>query len=102
MVFCLPTYLPFFLISEAAIDDYLDFFRTHFPDMTVSPKMHILEDHIIPFIKRWHFGLGLFDEQGGETIHKEFNQLAARAWGAHSDVEKLRIHSGCLASISYP
>lgn len=51
----------------------------------------MLEDHIVPFIKRWHFGLGLLNEQGGETIHKEVNRLACRAWGAQTEADKLRI-----------
>ena len=35
----------------------------------------MLEDHVVPFIKKWGAGLGLYGEQGGESIHAEFNSL---------------------------
>ena len=40
-----------------------------FPDSSISPKMHLLEDHIIPWAKEWHVGFGLLGEQGAESIH---------------------------------
>ena len=35
----------------------------------------MLEDHVAPFIKQWGMGLGTYGEQGGESIHPEFNRL---------------------------
>lgn len=35
----------------------------------------MLEDHVVDFIKKWKIGLGMYGEQGGESIHAEFNQL---------------------------
>ena len=32
----------------------------------------MLDDHVIPFIRKWKFPLGFFGEQGGESIHHEF------------------------------
>jgi len=32
----------------------------------------MLEDHVIPFIRKWKFPLGFFGEQDGEFIHHEF------------------------------
>ena len=32
-----------------------------FPDATVLPKMHILEEHTIPWLQRWHLGSGLME-----------------------------------------
>lgn len=38
--------------------------------------MHILEDHVVPFTRKWKFPLGFFGEQGGESIHHDFLSLA--------------------------
>ena len=51
------------------INNYLAYFRASFPSETVPPKMHLLEDHVIPWIRQWHFGLGFHGEQGGESVH---------------------------------
>ena len=37
----------------------------------------MLEEHVVEFIRKWHFPLGFFGEQGGESIHHEFVQLAS-------------------------
>ena len=37
----------------------------------------MLEEHVVPFLRRWHSPLGFFGEQGGESIHKDFVQLAS-------------------------
>lgn len=59
---------------EEAIAQYLEFFRQTFPS-TFPPKLHMLEEHTVPWIKRFGFGMGLLGEQGGENCHREFNRL---------------------------
>ena len=51
------------------------FYRKHFPGATVLPKMHMLEEHVVPFIEKWRVGCGMLGEQGAESIHKYFNVL---------------------------
>ena len=34
-----------------------------------------LEEHVTEFIHKWSLGLGLYGEQGGESIRAEFNNL---------------------------
>lgn len=53
----------------------MKFYRESFPTATVLPKMHILEDHVIPWLSQWHVGFGLMGEQGAESIHAYFNSL---------------------------
>ena len=55
------------------IDAFLAFYRDAFPQATVLPKMHMLEDHVIPFLKKWKVGLGFLGEQGAESVHARFN-----------------------------
>ena len=46
------------------IDEFVRFFRTNWPRESVIPKLHMLEDHVIPFIKKWHVGCGFYGETG--------------------------------------
>ena len=55
------------------------YYRKSFSDLSVSitPKLHMLKEHVVPWIKQWGlgFGLGFMGEQGGESIHAVFNTL---------------------------
>ena len=59
----------------ADIDDYMAFLRGEFPEIRITPKLHMLEDHIIPFVQRWHSSCGFYGEQGGESLHKIINNM---------------------------
>lgn len=64
------------LVSEADIDSFLHYIHQNFPHMSITPKLHMLEDHVCPFLRKWHMGLGFYGEQGIEGIHSEFNTQA--------------------------
>ena len=51
------------------------YYRSQFPTATVTPKLHMLEEHVVPWIKKWGVGFGLLGEQGAESIHAYFNLL---------------------------
>ena len=68
----------------------MEFFRTNFPGK-VLPKMHILEDHCNDWISNYTFGLAFHGEQGGESIHAEFNKLERTAWGVRDPVKQLMV-----------
>ena len=59
---------------EKAIDAYVTFMRKEFPDK-FPPKLHILECHLIKWMKKFPFGMGLLGEQEGESCHRKFNRL---------------------------
>ena len=51
--------------------------RNSFPNATVLLKMHMLEEHVVPWLKMWqHIGFGIMGEQGAESIHAYFNSLS--------------------------
>lgn len=52
--------------------------------------MHMLEEHTVPFIRKWKFPLGFFGEQGGESIHHEFVGLAAQFVHVKPDTSRLK------------
>ncbi|XP_071955873.1 uncharacterized protein [Antedon mediterranea] len=70
---------------ESDIEDYVQFFRKHFQE-TEPPKMHILEEHVSDWIKRWKFGLGFHGEQGGESMHAQLNTLKSNIRGFNDDL----------------
>ena len=61
-------------VTTVSIQKYLDYFRKLFPDQSI-PKQHFLEDHVVQWISQWNFVMVLHGEQGGESLHKEFNRL---------------------------
>ena len=38
--------------------------------------MHMVEDHAVQWARSTHVGFGLLGEQGAESIHAKFNNLA--------------------------
>ena len=80
----------FTLSPEQEIDEFVSFFRATFPEATFPPKTHILEEHVIPFMRKWHFPLSFFGKQGGESIHREFVQLASTFSHVKSATSRLK------------
>ena len=53
----------------------MEYYRTEWPNGSIPPKLHMLEDHATDFVERWKTGFGTYGEQGGASIHNEFNHL---------------------------
>lgn len=70
------------------IDAYMLYYRNEFPNR-VLPKQHILENHVPTWISRWGVGMGLHGEQGGESVHAEFNQLQVSVRGIRNPLKQL-------------
>ena len=77
---------------EVNIIGFMAYLRCNFPEISITPKLHMLEDHMIPFIRRWGAGCGFFGEQGGESIHSKFNNLKR-------NYANIKNKSDCLKSI---
>ena len=54
------------------------------------PKLHIMEEHVAPWVKRWRVGAGLMGEQGAEFIHAHFKRLERIHQGIPNDVDQLK------------
>ena len=65
------------------------FFRDNWPDVRITPKLHILEDHVIPFLEIWHAGCGFYGEQVGESLHAIFNKKKAQYHTIKNDCTRL-------------
>ena len=46
----------------------MHFGRT-FPSATITPKMHMFQDHAVEWVKVRNVDFGLLGEQGAESIH---------------------------------
>lgn len=79
-----------FFIAEDDIASYCLYFRNEFPTETCPPKFHMLEEHIIPFIRKWKFGLGFLGEQGGEGVHAKLNVIRQDMRGFNDDLAILK------------
>ena len=75
---------------QSDIDSYIKLYKTSFPDQNVLPKMHILQDHCVNFIRSTGFGLGLLGEQGGELLHCTLSKFEQRAQGIRNDKKRMR------------
>ena len=73
--FKLSLWYTFIPSTETLIACFMKDFRSSFPDSTIPVKMHMLEEHTVPWVRRTHVGFGLLGEQGAESIHARFNAL---------------------------
>lgn len=69
------------VVIQKRIDEYLAYFRGLFQKTRITIKQHLLEDHIVTWIRQWGFGMALHGEQGGESIHAQVNEMTANARG---------------------
>ena len=79
-----------FSSTEKNIQDFMNFYRTEFSWATVLPKMHVMEDHVIPWLRRFHIGAGLMGEQGAESIHALIMKLEREFRGIKDELDSLK------------
>ena len=64
------------MFSDREIRRFMALFRYEFPSATVTPKMHILEDHVADWTGKYKAGLGFFAEMGLEASHSGMNSIS--------------------------
>ena len=74
--------------ADSCIKKYVSKFRQYNPDH-FTPKLHMLEHHIIPWMKRYGFGMALFGEQGGESCHRQLKFYMNRMMFIPNNVKRL-------------
>ncbi len=67
----------------------MTFYRETFPHASVLPKMHMLEEHIVDWLRLWGVGLGLMGEQGAESIHASINTISRAYSNIPDKVQRL-------------
>ena len=77
--------------AEDAIASFLPYYRKEFPEASTTVKLHMLEDHLVPFLRWWkRVGFGIMSEQGAESIHREFNTLSRRFDNMPDAIQRLK------------
>ena len=46
----------------------MSYYRDAFPEESITPKLHMLEDHVCGFLKKWGASFGLYGKQGMESL----------------------------------
>lgn len=77
------------IIIETAVHIFVQHYRATFPSATFLPKLHMLEDHLIPWVKRWRVGCGCMGEQGAESLHAAFNNTERAYKNMRDSVDRL-------------
>lgn len=54
--------------------------------------MHMLEEHVIPWMERWKLGLGFHSEQGLESVHSVFNTIKRTYASVRNPLDRLHIY----------
>ncbi|XP_033646390.1 uncharacterized protein LOC117305619 [Asterias rubens] len=75
--------------TDVCIKHFLRVYRRCFPDASITPKLHMLEEHTMEQLRRFKVGLGLLNEQGGELLHTEFNRAGRAVHGMKDELQKL-------------
>ena len=75
--------------TETLIAHFMEDFRSSFPDSSIPVKMHMLEEHTVPWARKTHVGFGLLGEQGAESIHARFNGLQRTYHSVPDKVQQL-------------
>ena len=75
--------------TETLIAHFMEDFRSSLPDSSIPVKMHMLEEHTVPWARKTHVGFGLLGEQGAESIHARFNSLQRTYHSVPDKVQQL-------------
>ena len=68
----------------------MSLYRKTFPQASILPKMHVLEDHVIPWMRRWKVGAGMMGEQGAESIHAQMMKLERVYQSMPNELDRLK------------
>uniref|UniRef100_A0A1X7VXA2 Uncharacterized protein n=1 Tax=Amphimedon queenslandica TaxID=400682 RepID=A0A1X7VXA2_AMPQE len=76
---------------EVAIDCFVAYYEATLSKATLTPTLHMLEDHMIPWIKLWNTGCALMGEQGAESLHAKFNSTKRAYNNMRHRVEGMKV-----------
>ena len=51
----------------------------------------MLEDHVVPWLRKWKIGCGCMGEQGAESLHANFNSTERSYTNMKDRVERLKV-----------
>ena len=63
-----------YIIIGRDISFFMSWYRMHVK-AAITPKMHLLEEHLVPWLRKWKLGMDKMAEHGAESIHSRINSL---------------------------
>ena len=69
------TFINLYFCLDTSIKELVSYYRDAFPEESITPKLHMLEDHVCSFLRKWGASFGLYGEQCMESLHASMNQL---------------------------
>ena len=63
---------------QVKVCQFMAYLRVNFPHIPITPKLHMLQDHMLDFLWKWKTGCGMYGEQGGESCHNGINKMKHR------------------------
>lgn len=68
----------------------MEFYRSTWPNQSITPKLHLLEDHAVDFLQKWGSCFGIYGEQGAESLHATFNNMFINYRSMHPATKRLK------------
>ena len=67
----------------------------------ITPKLHLLETHVVESVTHFRVGLGLLGEHGAESIHAEFNELVRPFDSVANALDRLKtvVRNHCISTL---
>ncbi|XP_066935611.1 uncharacterized protein [Clytia hemisphaerica] len=75
---------------QSHIVNLMDYYRATWKKEGITPKMHLLEDHVVPFLRKWNMAFGIYGEQGMESLHVVYNGFKKNYVGMPVGTERLK------------
>ena len=76
-------------VFEHHVAEFMLYFRSNWPSINISKKLHLLEYHTAHFLRLWGTGCGLYGEQGEEFTHNGINRMKHRYANVKNDLSRL-------------
>ena len=84
------TFINLYFCLDTSIKELMSYYRDAFPEESITLHMlHMLEDHVRSFLRKWGASFGLYGEQGMESLHASMNQLIRSFTSMPSKKERL-------------
>ena len=80
---------------------FCDVYRATFQTKHVTPKMHLIEAHLVESLRKWKT-LGLFSEEALESMHAKLNRLERRTFGIRNQLKRLKKRYDFLEDAQHP
>ena len=66
---CTLDFICVYVLIEKRIENFVSISQQKFLGTSITPKLHMIDNHMVDFLRKWRVGCELLGEQGAESIH---------------------------------